>query len=204
VRCEPPVDVAYGLRHDFLDIDGHGRAVASAHRPEQTLRAEPNRSGPRTTLHPYDTDAAERLKSELDSRLGRLTGPTRQARVIVVAQSMGGLVVGLGGAPDRQALITLGTQHRGPPKALDWLVNGTRIGPVRLKGASAVLAEWPRAYDLLPPVSGCVARPVGCRRSHERRQATTPAPVAPCTRTNWTTRPSPRPPSRDVADELSA
>jgi triacylglycerol esterase/lipase EstA (alpha/beta hydrolase family) len=60
----------------------------------------------------------------MDSRIGPLADPTRQARVIVVAQSMGGLVAGLGGALDRQALITLGTPHRGSPKALDWLSTG--------------------------------------------------------------------------------
>jgi hypothetical protein len=26
-------------------------------------------------------------------------------------------------------LITVGTPHRGAPKALDWLVNGVRVGP---------------------------------------------------------------------------
>jgi hypothetical protein len=111
-------------------------------------------------LFPYDfrlgvRDAAERLKIEMDSRLAGLTGSARQARVIVVAHSMGGLVARywlgpLEGASDCRALITLGTPHRGAPKALDWLVNGARIGPVRLTRASAVLAGWPSVYDLLP------------------------------------------------------
>lgn len=111
-------------------------------------------------LFPYDfrlgvLDAAERLKSAVDSRLGPLTSSARQRRVIVVAHSMGGLVARywlgpLGGAPDCRALITVGTPHRGAPKALDWLVNGARVGPVRLKTASAVLAGWRSVYDLLP------------------------------------------------------
>jgi pimeloyl-ACP methyl ester carboxylesterase len=111
-------------------------------------------------LVPYDfrlgvLAAAEQLKSEIDSRLESLTSDARQRRVIVVAHSMGGLVArywlgSLGGAPDCHALITVGTPHRGAPKALDWLVNGARIGPKRLDTASAVLAEWPSVYDLLP------------------------------------------------------
>jgi len=111
-------------------------------------------------LFPYDfrlgvRDAAERLKSEIDRRLGSLTGDARKRRVIVVAHSMGGLVARywlgpLAGAPDCHALITAGTPHRGAPKALDWLVNGVRIGPVHLKKPSAVLADWASVYDLLP------------------------------------------------------
>lgn len=111
-------------------------------------------------LFPYDfrlgvRDAAERLKSEIDRRLSSLTSGARQRRVIVVAHSMGGLVARywlgpLEGAPDCHALITAGTPHRGAPKVLDWLVNGVRFGPVPLRRATAMLADWTSAYDLLP------------------------------------------------------
>ncbi|MGH3614273.1 MAG: hypothetical protein ACRDRK_17125 [Pseudonocardia sp.] len=64
----------------------------------------------------------------------------------------------LHGAQSCQALITLGTPHRGAPQALDWLVNGVRLGPRplgtlsrRLLGpATEVLLEWPSTYHLLP------------------------------------------------------
>jgi pimeloyl-ACP methyl ester carboxylesterase len=111
-------------------------------------------------LFPYDfrlgiRDAAEHLKAEIETRLGGLTRSARNRRVIVVAHSMGGLVARywagpLGGAPDCRALITVGTPHRGAPKALDWLVNGVRAGPISFAAATGVLQEWPSAYELLP------------------------------------------------------
>lgn len=83
--------------------------------------------------------------------------------MIVIAHSLGGLVARfwlgpLNGAPCCKALITLGTPHRGAPKALDWLLNGIRIGPgpvgavtnYLLADASAVVQEWDSTYDLLP------------------------------------------------------
>jgi triacylglycerol esterase/lipase EstA (alpha/beta hydrolase family) len=97
-------------------------------------------------LFPYDfrlgiRDAAERLKAEIDARLGVLTREARHQRVIVVAHSMGGLVARywagpLGAAPDCRALITVGTPHRGAPKALDWLVNAARNSPGPAKGTA--------------------------------------------------------------------
>ncbi|HET8681285.1 MAG TPA: hypothetical protein VFM54_05355, partial [Micromonosporaceae bacterium] len=76
-------------------------------------------------------------------------------RVIVVAHSMGGLVARywlgpLGGAPYCRALVTVGTPHRGAPKALDWLVNGARLGGIAHPAATEVLRGWPGLYDLLP------------------------------------------------------
>ena len=111
-------------------------------------------------LFPYDfrhsvRHAAERLHNEIGARLdGEHTG-ARRRRVIVVAHSMGGLVARywlgpLGGAADCAALITLGTPHRGAPKALDVLVNGLTVGRKRLNGLTDVLRQWPSAYELLP------------------------------------------------------
>jgi hypothetical protein len=111
-------------------------------------------------LFPYDfrrsiRHAAERLAAEVSARLDGEHTSARRRRVIVVAHSMGGLVARywsgpLGGAADCEALITLGTPHRGAPKALDVLLNGARVGPVRLGGLSKVLREWPSVYELLP------------------------------------------------------
>ena len=75
--------------------------------------------------------------------------------MIVVAHSMGGLVarywIGrLGGWQVCDALTTLGTPHRGAPKAADWLVNGATVKGCRLDGATEVLRSWPSVYELLP------------------------------------------------------
>ncbi|GGY02116.1 esterase/lipase family protein [Streptomyces djakartensis] len=111
-------------------------------------------------LFPYDfrkgiAPAAHRLAADMDARLRGLGPAVRHRRVIVVAHSMGGLVARywlgpLGGAPDCAALLTLGTPHRGAPKALDYLVNGVRVSRKRFAGLTRVLRGWPSMYDLLP------------------------------------------------------
>jgi len=121
--------------------------------------------GADVVLFPYDfrlgiARAAARLGAEVERRLGGLIVDARRGRLIVVGHSMGGLVArywlgGLCGADspkagDCAALITVGTPHRGAPKALHWLVNGVRVGPRTMKRATAVLREWPSAYELLP------------------------------------------------------
>src|SRR6185369_7151858 len=102
---------------------------------------------------------AERLAAEIDARLAGLGADARAGRVVVVAHSMGGLVARywlgpLGGWKVCRALVTLGTPHRGAPKALDWLVNGPPVlRTVRREladEARAVLAEWDSMYELLP------------------------------------------------------
>jgi hypothetical protein len=78
---------------------------------------------------PYDfrhgiVEAAERLDAVVCAHLAGASQAVRAARVIVVAHSMGGLVARvwmglLGRWPWCRALITLGTPHRGAPKALN-------------------------------------------------------------------------------------
>lgn len=107
-------------------------------------------------LFPYDfrtsvRDAAERLAAAVHEALG---GEQRR-RVVVLAHSMGGLVarywIGpLGGWSGCRALITLGTPHRGAPKAIDWLVRGPGAGALRHPGVRKVLRRWPSMYELLP------------------------------------------------------
>ncbi|WP_197289305.1 lipase/acyltransferase domain-containing protein [Saccharothrix sp. NRRL B-16348] len=103
---------------------------------------------------PYDfrrsvVDAAEAL--------ARAVAETEAAGrgVVVLAHSMGGVVArywigALDGARRCRALITLGTPHRGAPKALDVLVNGLGLGRLRHPAATRVLRGWPSMHELLP------------------------------------------------------
>jgi pimeloyl-ACP methyl ester carboxylesterase len=109
---------------------------------------------------PYDfrrsvVEAAERVDAVVCAHLAGLSQAERAGRVIVVAHSMGGLVarvwMGLVGRwPWCRALITLGTPHRGAPKALDWWVNGVRLLGCELTRTSALLRGWPGVAELLP------------------------------------------------------
>jgi Lecithin:cholesterol acyltransferase len=126
----------------------------------------PPKPGTSVVLFPYDfrmgvAAAAERLDAEVTRRLA--DRPTKGQQVVILAHSMGGLVARywlgpLHGAQYCRALITLGTPHRGAPKALDWLLNGVRVGPAPvaaltsalLAKATSVLREWPSTYELLP------------------------------------------------------
>ena len=101
--------------------------------------------------------SAERLKSValgwLENR--RLRFP--DARLILIAHSMGGLVSRyflevLEGWRDTRTLITLGTPHRGSVKALDFLVNGIskKIGPITLLDLTKLVRSLPSVYQLLP------------------------------------------------------
>lgn len=147
------------IRSRFLDV----RVDVSRPGHEPDRRAD-------LVLFPYDfrqsiRHAAERLAADVADRLGGEHATARRRRVIVVAHSMGGLVARywlgpLGGADDCAALITLGTPHRGAPKALDVLANGLKVGPVRLAGITELLRQWPSVYELLPRYPA-VGRPDG-------------------------------------------
>ena len=118
-------------------------------------------TGASVLLFPYDfrrgmVENADRLRFEIERRVG-------ERRVIVVGHSMGGLVVRwwwakLGGHRMCRALITVGSPHRGAPKAIDWLLNGVRLGPRPvaamssrlLTDAAAVLTGWDSMWELLP------------------------------------------------------
>jgi pimeloyl-ACP methyl ester carboxylesterase len=111
-------------------------------------------------LFPYDfrqsvEDTAAQLAKKVHTRLDGLDDEAKPRRVVVIAHSMGGLVARywlgpLDGWRCCRALVTLGTPHRGAPKALDWLVNGVRLKGVRLPAATTVIQGWPSVYELLP------------------------------------------------------
>ncbi|WP_199514615.1 lipase/acyltransferase domain-containing protein [Nucisporomicrobium flavum] len=111
-------------------------------------------------LVPYDfrrsvAEAAERLAQGVHQALAGVPESARARRVIVVAHSMGGLVArywigALAGWRVCRALITLGTPHRGAPKALQWLVHGAGVGALRHPSLTRALRGWPSMYELLP------------------------------------------------------
>ncbi|HZM79599.1 MAG TPA: hypothetical protein VFC19_28030 [Candidatus Limnocylindrales bacterium] len=122
----------------------------------QTWRAgEPIRGRTDVLLFPYDfrrsiVEAAEHLDRAIGNWLLQIPQDRRAGRVVLLAHSLGGVVARywlgpLGGHPWCKALITLGTPHRGAPKALEWLINGAVRDPV-----TEVLRGWPSVYELLP------------------------------------------------------
>ncbi|MEE1827300.1 hypothetical protein PUR61_34680 [Streptomyces sp. BE20] len=122
----------------------------------------PDRRDPAANVvaFPYDfrlgvAHAARLLAADVHERLQDHSEAERAGRVVVVAHSMGGLVARhwlgvLEGWPLCRALITLGTPHRGAPKALDVLANGVRVAGIRLDEVSNLLRTWPGVADLLP------------------------------------------------------
>lgn len=97
---------------------------------------------------------ARRLQRFVDDRLHRWRKgtPFRDAKVIIIAHSMGGLVARyylevLGGWRDCRALITIGTPFRGSVKALDFLANGHRV---LFSDLTDVVRSLTSVYQLLP------------------------------------------------------
>ncbi|MFJ7334376.1 esterase/lipase family protein [Streptomyces sp. NPDC101116] len=102
-------------------------------------------------------DAARTLDAQLRQRLEHHWPDERdrEARVVIVAHSMGGLVARywvaeLGGAPWCRGIITLGTPHRGAPKALAVLTQGLPVGPFFIRRPLNVVRDWQGLADLLP------------------------------------------------------
>jgi hypothetical protein len=139
-RLEPVLQALPGVRLDT----GH---------PERRVRDA------NVVFFPYDfrrsiVEAAELLDADVRARLAVLGGDGAR-RVVMVAHSMGGLVARywmgpLGGWPVCRALVTLGTPHRGAPKALDVLANGVPVGVGRLRRPGQVIAGWASVGELLP------------------------------------------------------
>ncbi|MGH3549204.1 MAG: esterase/lipase family protein [Pseudonocardiaceae bacterium] len=113
----------------------------------------------RIVAFPYDfrrsvVESAEELDKQLDKRLVHLGWKNQPNRVIIVAHSMGGLIARYWVAQDNwnlcRAVLTLGTPHRGAPKALDYLVNGPPSWAPGGRGLRDLLRDWPSMYELAP------------------------------------------------------
>jgi pimeloyl-ACP methyl ester carboxylesterase len=133
-------------------IDGYTKVAA---RLRQRLRLS---SGANYYELPYDWRrdnrvAARKLQRESAQWLTRRRTTHPDAKLVLIAHSMGGLVSRyflevLGGWRDTRALVTFGTPYRGSLNALDSLVNGVR------KAGILDLTELTRSftsiYQLLP------------------------------------------------------
>ena len=108
---------------------------------------------------PYDWRASNRWSAEaLDAFVRPKLHDWRNgsggadAKLWLVCHSMGGLVARyflehLEGADITRHLLTIGTPHRGAPKALHAMVNGLGLGPLDL---SKVIRSFASTYELLP------------------------------------------------------
>jgi hypothetical protein len=110
-----------------------------------------------------NTVAAKRLARQVRDWL-RSWRETRNpnARLILIAHSMGGLVARyflecLGGWRDTSTLVTFGTPFRGSLNALDSLVNGypVKLGGITLSNLSELVRSFTSTYQLLPVYECC-------------------------------------------------
>lgn len=144
----------------LVKIDGYGRLLGMLQRDFRTLAGSVHDDRPANLYaFPYDWRRDNRVAAR---KLGRLIAAALprwrryhgadDARVILIAHSMGGLVARhylevLGGWEHCRALITFGTPYRGAPDALGFLVNGHR--KLRLDLAP-LLRSFTSVYQLLP------------------------------------------------------
>jgi pimeloyl-ACP methyl ester carboxylesterase len=151
-RLMPDLHLVPGL----WKIDGYSRLIRSLKYAFDLTPAE------NYFEFPYDwrrdnRAAARRLKRLSTEWLHDYRKKSPQAKLILVAHSMGGLVSRyflecLDGWHDTRALITFGTPYRGSLKALDFIVNGCRkgIGPLTLLDLTELVRSFTSVYQLLP------------------------------------------------------
>ncbi|WP_405688506.1 lipase/acyltransferase domain-containing protein [Streptomyces sp. NBC_00057] len=125
---------------------------------------------------------ADRLAERVDEELGRWRASRadrRDARVIFLCHSMGGLVTRqyveqCGGAEVTRRVITLGTPYRGSLDALVYLVNGLRygIGPLGLD-LTTFARSLPSLHQLTPDYA-CLTTAAGTPLRYAREVAGLP------------------------------
>lgn len=113
----------------------------------------------RVVAFPYDfrrsiVESAEELDRQIDRRLVHLGWKNQPNRVLLIAHSMGGLIarywVAQGNWNSCRAVLTLGTPHRGAPKALNYLVNGPPRWTPGGRRLRDLLRDWQSMYELVP------------------------------------------------------
>jgi len=146
----------------FWKADGYGMLLERLSRRFALTPATADQPG-NFIVFPYDW----RLSNQLNAhRLADVVVPhlerrrrhlqNRDARLILICHSMGGLVARwflemLGGRDLTRMLITIGTPYRGSINALDALANGLflGVGPFGL-AIDALIRSFPSVYQLLP------------------------------------------------------
>ena len=100
---------------------------------------------------------AARLKDNAERWLHAWRARSPDAKLVLVAHSMGGLVARyflecLDGWRDTRALLSFGTPYRGSLNALEFTCNGMRkaVGPFTLLDLSRAVRSFPSVYQLLP------------------------------------------------------
>jgi hypothetical protein len=139
-------------------IDGYSRISRFI---TDTFDARPGRN---FFEFPYDWRRDNRVAARRLARLShgwlkawRESSGHRDARLVLIAHSMGGLVSRhflevLGGWRDTRMLITFGTPYRGSLNALNFLANGIArsLGPFTLVDLSGLVRSFTSVYQLLP------------------------------------------------------
>lgn len=148
-RVAPDAHLIPGL----WKIDGYGRLGMYL---QKRLRAV---SGETFFEFPYDWRldnrvAARELRRRVDGWLSARRSEHPDAKVILIAHSMGGLVSRyflevLDGWRDTRALVTFGTPFRGSLNALDTLSNGMSKG-FGLVDLTDLIRSFPSIHQLLP------------------------------------------------------
>jgi len=154
-------------------IDGYSRLIESL---KNTFDLKP---GENYFEFPYDwrrdnRGAARRLKRLSTEWLQGYRKEQPQAKLVLLAHSMGGLVARyflecLDGWRDTRTLITFGTPYRGSLKAMDFIANGWRkkLGPVTLLDLTDLLRSLTSVYQLLPTYRCYDNGPGGLKRVAE-------------------------------------
>ena len=155
-RVMPDVHIVPGL----IKVDGYSKIARMITDNFQVVRGSLNDNRPANFFEfPYDWRrdnrvAARGLKTLIDRQLPvwRKSSGAQDAKVILIAHSMGGLVSRyylerLEGWRDCRALITFGTPYRGSLNALDFLANGYKKLFLDL---TEVMRSFTSVYQLLP------------------------------------------------------
>lgn len=101
---------------------------------------------------------ARRLQQQSAEWLERARSTHKDARLVLIAHSMGGLIARyftekLGGWKDTRALLTFGTPFLGAAKVLSTVMDGARLnlfGPLSMAAPTATLRTFPSIHQLLP------------------------------------------------------
>jgi pimeloyl-ACP methyl ester carboxylesterase len=152
VKLMPDFHGVFGL----WKIDGYHACTAAL---AQTFQFENREGDPSNFItFPYDwrrsnRESAAELKLLVDEKLQqwRTFSHFKNAKVILLAHSMGGLVSRyylevFGGWRDCRALITFGTPYWGAVDAIDYVINGYKQKFVDLTN---VLRSFPSVYELM-------------------------------------------------------